>query len=164
MNMVVDEGAKVADQLLTMAIRALDYCPPVDIEFAHYLAALLTVDREVAPDDSRFDYRTTIAATFKSYGIEPPKTAVDSTGCWKSFDDSRPITYSKTHFESMLRDEQEVFRFIWENRQTLGIDDRGYIEVISVRSSTRQGPDGFSLRETVCEYIQIAELLRQKLG
>ena len=58
----------------------------------------------------------------------------------------------------MLRDEQEVFRFIWENRQALGIDDRGYIEVISVRSSTRQGPDGFSLRETVCEYIQIAEL------
>lgn len=162
-DMVVDEGAKVAEQLLTMAIRALDYCPPVDIAFSQYLAALLTVDREVAPDDSRFDYRVIIRKTFASYGIEPPKTHTDASGCWKDFDPQIQITYSKTHFESMLRDEEEVFRFLWENRASLNIDDRGYLQVISVRPSTRQGPDGFILRETICEYIQIAELFGAEL-
>lgn len=45
---VAAEGAKVADHLLTMTIRALDYCPPLDLEFGDYLAALLTVDAEIA--------------------------------------------------------------------------------------------------------------------
>jgi hypothetical protein len=50
---VVDEGAKVADHLLNIMIRAIDYCPPVDLEYGDYLAAVLTADSEVAPDDSR---------------------------------------------------------------------------------------------------------------
>lgn len=58
----------------------------------------------------------------------------------------------------MLRDREDVFRFIWENRQTLEIDEKGYVEVQSVRPSIRIGPDGFVLRETVAEYIQILTL------
>ena len=30
-SIVVEEGARVAGHLLTMAIRAIDYCPPTDI-------------------------------------------------------------------------------------------------------------------------------------
>jgi hypothetical protein len=58
----------------------------------------------------------------------------------------------------MLRDREEVFRFIWENRHTLKVDPRGYTECISVRPCIRQAPDGFILRETVCEYVQIANI------
>jgi hypothetical protein len=50
-SIVRDEGAQSAGHLLTMAIRAIDYCPPTDITFSDYLSALLTVDREVVPDD-----------------------------------------------------------------------------------------------------------------
>src|SRR5262249_6135206 len=32
-SIVRDEGARVAGHLLTMAIRALDYCPPTDLTF-----------------------------------------------------------------------------------------------------------------------------------
>lgn len=163
LDMVIDEGAKVADQLLSMVIRALDYCPPVDLDFADYVAALLTVDREVAPDDTRFNYRNVIVDTFTKYGIVAPGADTDETGCWNAFPDNDQIVYNKTHFESMLRDKEEVFRFIWENRTVLGIDDRGYTEVISVRPSTRHGPDGFMLRETICEYIQIVELFASEL-
>ena len=158
LDMVIDEGAKVADQLLTMAIRALDYCPSVDLAFGDYVAALLTVDREVVPDDTRFKYRQVIAQTFSSYGITPPTRETDAAGCWKHFAEHERIVYSKTNFESMLREREEVFRFIWENRETLGVDERAYIEVISVRPSNRQGPDGFMLKETVVEYVQIHEL------
>lgn len=158
LDMVIDEGAKIADHLLTIAIRALDYCPPVDFEFGDFLAALLTVDREVVPDDSRFSYRIVIRAVFDEYGIAPPATEIDKDGCWKSFVPEREIIYSKTNFESMLRDKEEVFRFVWENRFELEIDERAYTQVISVRPSTRFGPDGFLLRETVCEYVQILDL------
>ena len=53
-SIVIEEGARVAEHLLTMAIRAIDYCPTIDVNFADYLSALLTIDREVVPDDSRY--------------------------------------------------------------------------------------------------------------
>lgn len=164
---VVDEGSKVAAQLLTIAIRALDYCPSVDLEFGDYLAALLTADAEVAPDDSRYAYRDAIVRTFASYGIAPP-SCTDARGCWRAFEHDDRIHYQRAHFESMLRDPEEVFRFVWENRAVLGVDERGDTRVISVRPCVRQGPDGFTLRETVCEYIEVADLyaaeLRSYLG
>lgn len=163
LDAVVAEGSKVAEQLLAIAIRALDYCPSVDLEFRDYLAALLTADAEVAPDDSRFAYRDTIARTFASYGIVPPECA-DARGCWRPFERNEEVHYHKTHFESMLRDPEEVFRFVWENRRVLGVDERGDTQVISVRPCVRQGPDGFTLRETVCEYIEVADLFAAELG
>lgn len=163
LSSVVEEGAKVADHLLTIAIRALDYCPSVDLEFGDYLAAMLTVDSEVVPDDSRFSYRDVLFKTFQSYGINPPPRRTDAKGCWKQFVRNAEIQYRRTNFESMLRDPEEVFRFLWENQAVLNVDSRGYTEVISVRPSIRQAPDGFMLRETVCEYIQVAELFAAEL-
>lgn len=153
----------IANHLLTIAIRALDYCPSVDLEFSDYLTAMLTVDAEVVPDDSRFSYRDVLLKTFRSYGIDPPPEKTDKSGCWRQFRRNAEIQYRKTNFESMLRDPEEVFRFIWENQAVLNVDSRGYTEVISVRPSIRQGPDGFMLRETVCEYIQVAELFAAEL-
>lgn len=152
LDSVVAEGAKVADHLLTMSIRSLDYCPPLDLEFSDYLTALLTVDSEVAPNDSRYDYRTVIRNTFGSYGIHPAESNTGSDGCWTSFSQHDEIVYHKTNFESMLRDREEVFRFIWENRSVLDVDENAYTQVTSVRPSTRFGPDGFLLKETICEY------------
>jgi hypothetical protein len=61
----------------------------------------------------------------------------------------------RTHFESMTRDPDEVFRFIWENRRALGLSDGAYTRVLSVRPCLRIAPDdGFPLRETVAECIQ----------
>ena len=158
LDAVIDEGAKAADQLLTIAIRALDYSPPLDLEFGDYLAALLTVDAEVAPDDSRYSYRQIIRDTFAAYGIRVPAGRTDDDGCWLTFADNEQIQYRNSHFDSMLKDTEEVFRFLWENRKVLHIDDRAYTEVISVRPSLRFGPDGFILRETVCEYTSRANL------
>jgi hypothetical protein len=75
------------------------------------------------------------------------------------------VTYDRSHFESMLRDPDEVFRFIWENRrkEILNLDERAYTKVISVRPCLRIGPDGFTLRETVAEYIQMVTLRAEEL-
>ena len=42
----VEEGADVAERLLTHCIRALDYCPPTDLQFCDFASALLTADYE----------------------------------------------------------------------------------------------------------------------
>lgn len=154
-SIVVEEGARVAEHLLTMAIRAIDYCPPTDITFSDYLSALLTVDQEVVPDDTKYGYREALLENFKAYDIKPAEGA-DADGIWKRF--SRELVYGRTRFDSMLRDKEEVFRFIWENRKALEIDEDGYVEVQSVRPCIRVGPDGFVLRETVAEYVQILTL------
>jgi len=161
---VAAEGAKVADHLLTMSIRALDYCPPLDLEFGDYLAALLTVDAEIAPDDVRYHYRSTVLKVFCSFGIDPPAGRTDSEGCWTRFSEQSAIQYRRTNFDSMLRDPEEVFRFIWENREVLGVSERSYIEVISVRPSVRIGPEGFLLRETICEFISRANIYGAELN
>lgn len=152
---VVEAGARVADHLLTMAIRAIDYCPPVDVSFSDYLSALLTVDREVVPDDDRYGYREALLEHFDRFGIAKGRGSGED-GTWQRC--TAKLGYGRTHFDSLLRDKHEVFRFLWENRDELEIDTRGYIEIESVRPAMRIAPDGFMLRETVAEYVQILTL------
>lgn len=157
---VVEEGADIADCLLTSAIRALDYAPPVDITFGDYLSAFVTADREIRPNDIRYELRTHMVESFGRYGIRP--ASPERGGFWipapPGLDDSR------THFESMQHDPDEVFRFVWENRDSLGLHEEAFTRVTSVRPCTRVGADGFILRETVCEYLQILEPLASELS
>jgi hypothetical protein len=64
------EASKVARQFLNICIRALDYCPPVDIRFGEYLRALITADRDLVPDDKR-SYRVAFISAFRDRGIYP---------------------------------------------------------------------------------------------
>lgn len=150
---VVEEGAKVAKHLLNMAIRALDYCPPVDIDFSQYLAAFLTADRELVPDDDH-GYRQRLRAVFADFGIGLPPAECSSDGCWSVFAPPQPLEYSRSNFGEMLRSKDEMFRFIWENRAALGVNSRAYIEVLSIEPAVRSGPDGILLHETICQYYQ----------
>lgn len=152
---VVEEGAEIASTLLTMAIRALDYAPPVDLQFGDFLSALLTGDIEVRPDDELYDFRSILLASFRDYGIEPASN-VDGRGIWKPAPDG--LSYERIHFDAMRRDPDEVFRFVWENRDILELCEEAYTRVLSVRPCLRIGPDGFALHETVAEYVQILEV------
>lgn len=159
---VVEDGAAIADHLLTMAIRALDYCPPTDLEFCDFLSALLTADREMRPDDSRFNFRQTLRETFALYGMEPTSKGGAEPGIWEPPDCT--LVYDRMHMASLLTDEDEVFRFLWENRAALGLDKDAYTRVLSVRPCMRiNADDGFVLRETVAEYYQILNVVASEL-
>ena len=159
---VVEEGAAVADYVLTMVIRALDYAPPVNLEFCDFLSAVLTSDREINPNDSKYQFRENLRTTFASYGIDPASKGTETDpGIWAPPEGE--LTYERTHFESMQRDPDEVFRFIWENRKPLQLYENAYSRVLSVRPCLRIGPDGFALRETVAEYMQIIDLQASEL-
>jgi hypothetical protein len=65
-----EEAAKAAMHVLTMGVRALDYCPPVDLTFGEYLRAVITADVDLVPDDDRH-YRVAFVEAFRRRGIYP---------------------------------------------------------------------------------------------
>jgi hypothetical protein len=64
------EAAWAADRVLQMCIRAIDYCPPVDITFGDFLRGIVTADVDYAPDD-RSGFRVVFTESFREWGIYP---------------------------------------------------------------------------------------------
>ena len=156
----VEDGVAAAERMIRSAIRALDYMPPVDVQFSDFLSALLTADFEIEPDD-RLNLRSRIRTSFARYGIDPVKTGQSELGTWDP--PQHEVSYERSRFASMQRDPDEVFRFIWENREALDIERDAYTFVQDVRPSLRVGEDGFTLQETVAEYVQILTLRADEL-
>lgn len=69
-NRLANEASKAASHVLNMCIRALDYCPPVDITFGEYLRAIITADIDLVKDDER-NYRLAFIDAFRRRGIYP---------------------------------------------------------------------------------------------
>jgi hypothetical protein len=65
-----DEAVKASQHVLTIALRALDYLPPVDITYGDYIRALITADAELVRDDTR-RYRVAFVEAFRDHGIYP---------------------------------------------------------------------------------------------
>jgi hypothetical protein len=158
---IVEEGATAARHLLNICIRAIDYAPTTDLQFEDYLSALLTADKETAPDDSRYGYREEIRAGFKTWGILAASRQ-RSDGCWEPFD--QPVSYRNIRFESLQRNTDEAFRFLWENFEVLKLAQDAYTEVQGVRPIARVAPDGLIVRETVVDYMQILTVRGHELG
>lgn len=162
---VVDGAIETADHLLTIVVRALDYCPPTDLLYGDFLSAMLTADYEIYPDDTRYGYRKALRRSFSAFGFAPGSEAPGRTvepGLWAGTRDM-PLVYSRTHHESMQYDADEVFRFLWENRDSLKIDENAYTKVEAVWPCHRIGSDGFFLRETVAVYSQQIKLEAREL-
>jgi hypothetical protein len=53
-----------------MCIRAIDYCPPVDITFGDFLRGVVTADLDYAPADTS-GFRTVFIESFREWGIYP---------------------------------------------------------------------------------------------
>jgi hypothetical protein len=148
-----EEGAAVADQMLTMFIRALDYTPPVHLTFRDFLSAVLTADSELRTDDTKYRLRDHLLEHFASYGITPAPEAVARTGCWPRED--KHLGRSGVRFSSLQSDPTEMFRLIWANRDLLGFRSTAYSWVSEVKPCTRVEPeDGFVVRETVAQWMQ----------
>ncbi len=153
---IAEEGAKAAQHLLTMVIRAVDYLPPVHVEFRDFLMAMLTSDMQTCPDDSTYHYRRLLIEAFKPWGIYPhPAKKGQEIGTYCPFD--KDLRYSRGNSDSMHWDREGMFRFVWENRRHLGLVDDAYTKVSSVRSVSRVAPDGFIVRETIAEYYQLVK-------
>ena len=158
---VVEEGADVASTLLTMAIRALDYTPPVHIEFGDFLSAMLTADGEIRADDTKYGLRHGLRDWFARYGITAASDTDD--GSWRASDIQ--LTSEGVRFGSLQTDAVEMFRLVWANRDALHLTPTAYTRIASLRPCIRTSPDdGMPLRETVAECLQHVKIRASELG
>ncbi|MEY3174939.1 MAG: hypothetical protein RLZZ436_2853 [Planctomycetota bacterium] len=69
---LVDElaaaAARTASEVLRICIRALDYCPPMDLTFGDYLRAIITADLDQVSIDDK-GYRVAFVEAFRRRGI-----------------------------------------------------------------------------------------------
>jgi hypothetical protein len=158
---VVQEGADVARTLLTMAIRALDYTPPVHLEFGDFLSAMITADAEIRADDTRYGLRQGLRDWFARYGIQP--AAATDDGGWNPPDFA--MKSEGVRFGSLQTDPVEMFRLVWSNRAELKLANSAYTRIASLRPCIRTSPeDGLPLRETVAECLQYVKIHASELA
>ena len=155
---VAEEGATAAGHLLQMVIRAIDYLPPVNVDFGDFLSAILTADWQIFPEDKRslYGYREKLLKGFADYGIKPASRGLDiEPGVWDPGVDNSTLKFNMSNMDAMRWNPEAMFKFIWENFETLGLVPDMFTRVNSVRPVWRIGPNGFVLRETVVEYYQL---------
>jgi hypothetical protein len=112
-NRLADEASNTASHLLNMCIRALDYCPPVDLNYGDYLRALITADKELVPNDDHH-YRIAFINAFRKRGIFPqgiPNLSSD-TLCYSELEEEE----NKRYFD------EEVFEFLRKFKEELSYE------------------------------------------
>ncbi len=97
-NRMAKEASKTAKHILNMCIRALDYCPPVDITFGDFLRAIITADLDLVKADSH-DYRLAFIDGFRKRGIYPSGIKTLSIDSLKQEDVNILLHRLETHFK-----------------------------------------------------------------
>lgn len=64
------EASDVAGQFLSLCIRAIDYCPPADMELGEYLRAMITADGDLERSD-KWGFREALMRSFRRRRIFP---------------------------------------------------------------------------------------------
>jgi hypothetical protein len=179
---LAERASKLASEFLTICIRAIDYCPPVDIEFGEYLRAVVTADHDLVPDD-KWAYREAWIDAFRDREIYPRGVGFLSEDAllWrppvKSVNPVDELAFATLRFDgdpacpagvdelrrqagSLGRlvsqpDHLETFGLAREGDPRLSGDEIDLPHVQSIRSSRRVGPDGQVIFDLVAEVTQV---------
>jgi hypothetical protein len=134
---LADEASKSAQHVLNMCIRALDYCPPVDLTFGEYLRAIITADVDLVPNDDRY-YRLAFIEAFRRRGIYPR--------------DVRSLSVDSLRWQQVT--DKDASREYFE---LIGNHLREYVQqTIGVRREFRKGGDRrhiFKREREICEKL-----------
>jgi hypothetical protein len=175
------EASKLASQFLTICIRAIDYCPPVDLEFGEFLRAVITADRDLVPEDP-WGYREAWIDAFRRRSIYP--AGVDNLSehalLWRPPEQPIPaiesLNFAALKFkgdpgspsgeEELQRqacalgqiisqpNHMRLFGLTRPDDPCLGQDTVELPWVQSIRSSRRIGPNGQVVFDLVAEVTQ----------
>ena len=72
-------GSDVAGQFLDICIRAIDYCPPADMELGEYLRAIITADGDLERSD-KWGFREALMRSFRRREIFPEHVPLHDRG------------------------------------------------------------------------------------
>ena len=84
-QMLARKASELADQFLSVCIRAIDYCPPVAVSFGDFLRAVITADYALVPDDP-YGYREALVDAFvrREIPIQGVTTLSEESLLWPS--------------------------------------------------------------------------------
>jgi hypothetical protein len=166
---LASEATALARQFLTICVRALDYCPPLDILFGEFLRAIITADTDLVPNDP-WDYRGELIKAFRFRGVIPEDVSSYSEGalrwCGPAETGQRvpPCEGLLFDFHHDETDEQLRARqtsnaktlTAWAkaNRRELGFAPDLPIAPHSFHPLHRIGPDGQLMISFVAELVQ----------
>lgn len=184
-TLLAEKAAHLADHFLAMCIRAIDYCPPVDIHLGEYLRALVTADRELVPDDP-WNYRDALISAFAARGIYPPGVSQLSEDAlsWRApnryIEPAMDLHFAMLRFAgdpSLPADVMESIRqaeALWDFASRPHVADEFGLAppgpdvdpccVDSIRTSRRIGPDGQVLFDLVAEITQRRRVYDRQTG
>lgn len=179
-DLLAEEAEKLAGQFSRILIRAIDYCPPLDLRLGDYLRAIVTADFDLLPDDP-WAYREAFVRAFRRHGIgvegvadlsedallwSPPERAlapvpnltleaVHLGAIARDSDDPNIVEYRATALGHYITDPQFPERLDYFGLMppvaSKGVE-RPVVE--SVRVLQRVGPDGAVNFDLVAEVIQ----------
>ncbi len=182
LEVLTDLARSTAGQFLNMCIRAIDYCPPVDIRFGDYLRAVITADREMVPDDPH-GYREAWIDAFQQRKVYPddvPNLGEDAL-VWRPPLTKLPtvdaLSFAELAFDGdpgrvprrneLRRQATEIGKLVThpdfmsefglvdpEGRKPAGVEEVGIPSVQSVRVARRVGPDSTVAFDLVAEVTQ----------
>jgi hypothetical protein len=137
------EAAKAAGHVLTICIRALDYCPPVGFEFGDYLRAMVTADHDSVPHDE-WGYRSALIDAFRSRGIYPAgvPSAAEEALLWPAVAVDEPcagLIVDAGTAAARSKNKRLAKAFVTKHRKALGLPPRGELKVLHVHGSQRAG-------------------------
>jgi hypothetical protein len=180
-QLLAEKASQLAAQFQSICIRAIDYCPPVDVEFGEFLRAVITADRDLVPDD-KWAYREAWVDAFRGRAIYPREIDFLSEDAllWRSprrtvkaipeltfaalrfeGDPARPASAAELRRQAgalgqvVSRPEYvELFGLTLRGAPRLGRDSVDLPCVQSIRSSRRVGPDGQVIFDLIAEVTQ----------
>lgn len=184
-KLLADQASSLARQFLVLAIRAVDYCPPVDLELGEYLRALITADYILVPDDP-WCYREALIEAFANHGIYPNAVMhlSEDSLLWRP--PARPLpviptlSFANLHFsgdpshpasaDELIAQATALGDFITQPQWCCEFGlvppdaDVDPPAIQSIRTSRRVGPDGQVLFDLVAEVTQRRRVRDPKTG
>jgi hypothetical protein len=184
---IAQEASDVAGQFLNICIRAVDYCPPADIEMGEYLRALITADADLESVD-KWGFREALMRSFRRRHIfpdhvqfmteeavrwQPPEMSLRIPGL--AFDDLRfnGEPGQPAGVEELLRQAHALGAFVSDAAHArafrlvtpgtslpANVVQASPVLVQSVRVARRSAPDGRVLFDIVAEVTQSCTVKR----
>jgi hypothetical protein len=163
---IAKEATKTAEHLCNICIRALDYCPPIDISFGDFLRAMITADYDMVPND-KYGYRAALIEAFRLRGIRPEGVTsyAEESLRWcppevmkgvkapicdgLKFDLLKPTTP-----KNLEHNRRRLSQFGKHHARALGLNSQRPVQAHSFHAVARVNPSGGVNVETVAELMQ----------
>jgi hypothetical protein len=161
------DASHIATTFLQLCIRAIAYCPAVDITLGDYLRAMMTVHARLDPDDHD-GLRDALIDAFASRGIYPPDVGSmsESELVWRdpgeSLELSRDVVRALRDADAAGRKnadaEKGLKAFCEEHRAALGFVNGVPLDISPFHQAVRfVGPELDVAEELVCQVTQTVE-------